>query len=233
MNTSTSELLRGAMARARCREQPPPKAPDLVDDALTLDSADDYTIKDISLKAVSAIHQWVETDDLDDGESLASRLMHIFVGIADRDIDGEIGEDEQSVIDVALNSAWDYLEKCGVAEEDIDALLNEWDDDAAVRVRDLVASVLPDGDDEAGAAIDSFVFSPADQEPALDAAYRKVMAVRGGKKVRIRKRVAGTVRLSGRQKVAVAKMLRRSHSAGANMRRLKSMRQGRKMGLHK
>ena len=135
------------------------------------------------------------------------------------------------MLEVALNAAWDYLVKCGATEEDAGALLNDWDDEAADRVRDLVASVLPEGDDEASAEIDSFVFSESDQEPALDAVYKMKMAVRGGKKMRIRKRISGTVRLSAKQKLAIRKARMKSHSAGAMMRRMKSMRMRRKMGI--
>lgn len=223
---SMSELLRGAMKR---RE--PVKVLDSTGDEPALSGADDYTLRDIKLSAIAVVQQWAETDDLDDGESYADRLMAMFVGIADANHDGDVTEDEQGVLEVALNAAWDYLVKAGVTEEDAGALLNDWDDDAADRVRDLVASVLPDGDDAASAEIDSFVFSDDDNAPALDAVYRKTVAVRNGKKVRINKRISGQVRLSAKQKVAIRKARMKSHSASAMTRRLKSMRLRRKAGL--
>ena len=223
---SMTELLRGAMKRRETA-----KVLDSANDEPTIAGADDYTIADISMSAVAAVQQWAETDDLDDGESYADRLMALFVGIADANKDGDITDDEQGVLQVALNAAWDYLVKLGVTDEDASSLLNDWDDDIADRVRDLVASALPDGDDEASADIDNFVFSDDDQEPALDAVYRKVLAVRGGKKMRIRKRISGTVRLSAKQKLAIRKARMKSHSAGAMMRRMKSMRLRQKSGL--
>lgn len=223
---SMSELLREAMKR---RE--PVKVLDSTGDEPALSGADDYTLRDIRLSAITAVQQWAETDDLDDGESSSDRLIALFVGIADANHDGDITEDEQGVLEVALNAAWDYLVKAGVTEEDADALFNDWDDEAADRVRDLVASVLPDGDDAAGSDIDGFVFSDDDQEPALDAVYRKKLVVRHGKKVRIRKRISGHVRLSAKQKVAIRKARRKSHSAAAMMRRMKSMRLRRRSGL--
>ena len=223
---SMTELLRGAMKRRDAV-----KTLDSTGEELELAGADNYTIADITMSAVSAVQQWAETDDLDDGESYADRLMALVVGIADANKDGDITEDEQGVLEVALNAAWDSLVKCGATEEDAGALLNDWDDEAADRVRDLVASVLPEGEDEASAEIDNFVFSDDDQEPALDAVYRKVLAVRGGKKMRIRKRISGTVRLSAKQKLAIRKARMKSHSAGAMMRRMKSMRLRRKMGI--
>lgn len=223
---SMTELLRGAMKRRDAT-----KTLDSTGEEPALAGADNYTIADITMSAVSAVQQWAETDDLDDGESYADRLMALVVGIADANKDGDITEDEQGVLDVALNAAWDYLVKCGATEEDAGALLNDWDDEAADRVRDLVASVLPEGDDEASAEIDGFVFSESDQEPALDAVYKMKMAVRGGKKMRIRKRISGTVRLSAKQKLAIRKARMKSHSAGAMMRRMKSMRMRKKVGL--
>jgi hypothetical protein len=69
-------------------------------------------------------------------------------------------------------------------------------------------------------------------DPAtLDAVYKKKIVIRRGKKVRINKRVSGTVRLTAKQKVAVRKMLRKTHSAVAQMRRSKSMRVRRRAGL--
>ena len=223
---SMTELLRGAMKRRDAT-----KTLDSAGEEPALAGADNYTIADISMSAVSAVQQWAETDDLDDGESYADRLMALVVGIADANKDGDITEDEQGVLEVALNAAWDYLVKCGATEEDAGALLNDWDDEAADRVRDLVASVLPEGDDEASADIDNFVFSDSDQEPALDAVYKMKTAVRNGKKMRIRKRISGTVRLSAKQKLAIRKARMKSHSAGAQMRRMKSMRMRKKAGL--
>ena len=228
---SMSELLRGAMKR---REPEKPARPDKTLDSvaqMTLDSAANWSVSDIRLAAIASIHQWVETDDLDDGESIADRLLALFVGVADSNKDGDINEEDQEVLDIAFNAAWDYLVKLGVTDEDAGALLNDWDEDVAERVRDLVASVLPEGDDEAGAAISGFVFAPEDQEPVLDAAYRKVVAVRNGKKVRINKRISGTVRLSPKVKLAIRKAQMKSHSAAAQARRKRSLRVRQRSGL--
>lgn len=65
----------------------------------------------------------------------------------------------------------------------------------------------------------------------LDATYRKRMVIRNGKKVRVNKRVSGTVRLSGKQKLAIRKASLKARSAGAKARRMKSMKLRRKMGL--
>lgn len=222
---SMTELLRGAMKRREPKKEP-------VLDSVTdpNEAASQYTMQDIALRSAAAVQQWAETDDLDDGESYADRLMALMIGVADANQDGDITEDEQYVLDIVLNSTWDYLVGKGVADEDASALLNDWDVDAAERVRDLITSVLPDGE-EADADIANFAFSAADQEPALDAVYRKVMAVRGGKKMRINKRISGTVRRTAAQKVATKKAMMKSHSATAQAHRARSMRMRHKVGL--
>lgn len=226
----TKQLLRDAMRTG--------VAPKKAAASVTLDSASNepsaaanYAEKDIQLKGVTALHQWAETDDLDSGEGYADRLLALFVGIADENKDGDITDEEQEVLEIALGAAWDYLASVGADEEDIDDLLGDFDEDAAGRVRELLASSLPDGEDESGDAADAFVFSDEDQEPALDAAYKKVMAIRKGRKVRINKRISGRVRLSARQKVAIRKARMKSHSAKAVMRRAKSMRLRGRMGM--
>jgi len=201
------------------------------DDAPTGAAA--YAQADMRLKAVAAIHQWAETiaDDLAEGETLADRLMALVVGIADSDKDGEIDDDEAELCDLVLNSIWDYLEAKGVSEEDCDALLNTWDAGAAERVMDLIVSALPSGDDAVADELDAFAFDDESDSAVFDAVYKKKIAVRHGKKVRINKRVSGNVRLSAKQKISIRKMLRKSHNAVATMRRAKSVRVRKKAGL--
>ena len=208
-----------------------PAAKPVLDSVGTLDAAGAYAESDIKLKAVAAIHEWVETDSTEEGETYADRLMALFVGIADANKDGELTDDEQDVVTIALEAGFDYLVGKGVAEDDAEALLSDWSPDVADRVRELLATAMPDGEDAASDEIDGFVFGAGDQEPAFDAVYKMKMAIRGGKKVRIKKRISGHVRLSARQKVAVAKMQRRSHSGAAMARRMKSARMSRRMGL--
>ena len=231
---SLQSLLRSHILPPKKTESKKAKGAWVLDSAATggNSAADDYTQKDISLKAVSAVHEWVETDNLGAGETMADRLFMLTVGIADANKDGEISEDEQAVIDIALNSIWDYLAKCGANDDDIGALLNDGDDAAAERVRELVAAALPDGDDAALDDMNDFVFgNDSDQGAVFDATYKMVTAVKDGKKIRIRKRVSGSTHLTANQRVAIKKMQLRSHSAGAMMKRAKSMRLRQKMGI--
>lgn len=195
--------------------------------------AGDFTAKNIALTAVAAIQQWAETDasELDSGETMADRLQSLMVGTADANKDGELTDDENAVLEMALNVGWEYLSKMGVTDEDASALLNDWDTDAAERVKELVMASLPEGDTAAADDMNSFVFGPGDQEPMLDSVFKKMAAFVGGVKRFINKRISGTVRLSAKQKVAIRKMQMKSHSAAAQMHRAKSMRARSKAGL--
>lgn len=221
-----SKLMRSALSAKKQAVYDSAKS----DDSTAVD-ASDYVERDISLRAINALAEWLETDDLDDGEGLADRLLAMLVGIADENQDDELDDSEMTVLETAINAVGDFMEAKGVDESDVEMLVNDWDDDVAERVRDLLASVMPDGDEEVQKEIDAFVFTEADQEPVFDAAYRKVTAVRKGKKVRINKRVSGKVRLSGKQKMALKKARMKAHNAGAMIRRAKSMRVRKKLGL--
>ena len=77
------------------------------EDDVALDAAAEFEAVSARMDAVSAIQQWVEDSDLDDGEGSADRLLALMIGIADSNKDGELSEDEHAVILEALEAAWD------------------------------------------------------------------------------------------------------------------------------
>ncbi len=194
-------------------------------------------LADIRMAAINTLHAWCETEasDLESGETMADRLFAMTVGIADENKDGEITDDEAGVIDIALNAMFDYLASKGVAEDDASKLLNDGDNEAADRVCEMLRGALPEGEDESMEDVENFAFDAEAQEPlmdsVLDAVYKKRIVIRCGKKVRINKRVSGTVRLSAAQKVAIRKAGMKARSAGARMRRMRSLNLRKKMGL--
>ncbi len=225
---SLINLLRKSVVLDGCATKEAKKVKDnVILDEVSSDDAAKYGIQDIKLKAATALSMWCETDDLDDDESAADRLQSLFIGIVDINKDGELNDDESELLDTLLNYAWDYLEEKGVDEDTISGLLNDWDAGAADRVMDLLNGSMPDGDDD----IDNFAFGSNDEEPVFDAVYKKRMVVRGGKKMRVNKRISGHVRLSAKQKVSIRKMQMKSHSAGAMMHRIRSMKIRKNSGL--
>jgi hypothetical protein len=189
-----------------------------------------YDSVDSKLSVAASIQQWAETspDDLDTGETMADRLFAFMVGIADENKDGDITPEEEVVITMAMEQALDYFMSKGVTEDDALALLNDGDDDACSRVLELLREELPEGDESSMEDVDNFAFGGDDQEPlfdaVFDAVYKKRIVIRAGRKIRINKRISGTVRLSSAQKVGLRKARMKSHSAGAKMHRAKSMR---------
>lgn len=236
------DLMRQMMASPPAVPKRPGKMVlDSTDDDTAGSTAADYADANIRLSAAAAIQEWVATpaDDLDEGETNADRLLMMVVGIVDADKDGEVSDVEQAVADTVLDSMWDYLADKGVSDEDCDALLNQWDAAAADRIKDLLAEKLPSDDEDQADDIDSFAFDPDTDRPLFDSAgnlvtdavYRKKVVVRGGKKVRINKRISGHVKLSAKQKIAVKKMQRKAHSASAVVKRMKSLRVRSRAGL--
>lgn len=193
-----------------------------------------YAETDTSLAAVSAVQEWCSTDDLDEGESMADRLLALMVGVADEDVDGELGDDETAVFNDALNAAYEYMVAKGVTAEDAEKLLTDFDADTATRVRDALAEMMPDGESAAWDEMNEFSFGSGEAvEPALDAVYRKRLVVRKGRKVRINKRIAGVVRLNAKQKLAIRKARMKSHSSKAKMHRARSVKKRAQFGLNK
>lgn len=201
---------------------------------LILDSAAQFQAGSDRAEVAAVVHEWAETpdDDLETGEGLADRLVGMLLGLVVDGDDEELSEDEAALAQTYLELAVSYLVSVGVSEDDAVAAISEGDNDAARRVADFVLS--EELDDE---AIDAFAFAPDEQEPLfdsatiLDAAYKMRTVVHGGKRMRVNKRVSGSVKLSGAQRVALKKARARAFSAGAKMKRLKSMRMRAKLGL--
>ena len=66
---------------------------DMAESDMVSADAQVYELRRISMAAAAAVQAWAETDDLDDGEGAADRLLSMLVGIADDNKDGELTED--------------------------------------------------------------------------------------------------------------------------------------------
>lgn len=189
------------------------------------------------MDVAAALQQWAETtpEDLGTGETMADRLFALMVGIADDNKDGDLTDDETTVIQAALENAYDYMVSKGVSDADALAVLQDGDEDAANRVAEFLKGALPDGEDAEMDDVDNFAFDNDSTESlfdgVLDAVYKKKIVVRGGRKLKINKRVSGRVVLSAAQKVAIRKARRKAHSSSAMVRRAKSMKMRARAGL--
>lgn len=189
------------------------------------DSARKFEMMSARMDAGAIVEVWAKEDDLEYGETFADRLIAMIIGAADINIDGELTGDEIEVANEVGAAVYDYFLALGVEESDASAVLNG-DDDAAMRVRDFISEF-----DEDDFNVDEFVFGEDAQDSLYDAAYKKALAVRDGKKVMINKRVSGAVKLSSKQRAALRKAQMKSHGAGAKMKRMKSMKVRKKMGI--
>lgn len=205
-----------------------------------LSPAEIYTLADMTAKSAAIVNSWIETSDLGDNETYSQRLDALIMGFCDMDGNGEIGDDENDMYQMMWGLVGDYMQAKGASFDDVEAIANKGDDAAASRVMELIAESLPDGD---GAEIEDIntwtfdeestgsIFDSCKQPTAMDATYKKQVVIRGGKKVRKNVRVSGTVHLSGAQKAGIKKAQMKSHSAGAQMKRMKSMKVRAKFGL--
>lgn len=133
-----------------------------------MDAMDRYNSQDMAMTVASAVHEWVETDDLEDGETLAERLQGLIVeSVIPNDSGEDMTREEMAVADEALNAAYNYLVSRGISPEDAENLLGNLDEPTASRVRDYLAETLPDGE-EADDDLNTFAFSEYDQEPLMD-----------------------------------------------------------------
>jgi hypothetical protein len=209
-----------------------PKAPDLPLDPLVaamLDAvkpenapASLYT-DEMRQDAVNIVQEWAESD-LEEGEGFGDRLYALIVGSATEG-DEDMTDDEADYAAAVAELVGDYLEGKGIEAADVDSLLSDdpsFDNDVAARIHDALLDKLPQGEDAMLDDADKFV--SGDDDEMLDAVYKKVVAIRGGRKVRIKKRVSGRVRLTAAQKGAIRKMHKKAFSGAAKMKRAKSMR---------
>lgn len=201
------------------------------DESLAFSAEDDMAAAELSrlrIDVAANVSAWIEVDDesLDTGETLADRLDALMIGLVDSDKDGELDEEELDVLDIAYNVLAEILSNKGVSDEDIDLLINGGDEEAANSIHELLVNTAPNGVDEDLDDINAsaFEFDQDSDAAVMDATYKRVVAIRNGKKTIVRKRIAGRVRLSAKQKMAIKKAQRKANSGAARMRRMKSMR---------
>lgn len=224
------EYLMGAMAEAARPKDDPTL--DSVQDALD-SAASVYMGHSLRLHAASVLNQWAETtdEDLDPGETLADRLLALLVAAVDEDGDDDLDETEQEMLEAVLSAAEEYLLSLGVAPEDVTELLDNWTDEASVRVRDALATALPDGD-EAEDGLSRFAFDADSTASVFDAVYKNVVAFEHGQKVIKRRRISGAPkRLTPKQKSALRKARSLSNSSRAKRWKAVSIKKRLKAGV--
>lgn len=190
----------------------------------------DFSSAKMDMDVAALVQEFANTttDDLDEGEGLGDRLFGLLAGVVDEDMDGELSDEESELLEMAINTAGDYLSAKGIADEDILALFADFDNDIAESIQNQL--VIPEGD-EAEEEIEEFAFGDGADESALDATYKKRLKIRKGKKVWVNTRIAGKVRRSSKQKMAQKRASKKGQTGKAKMRRAKSNRLRKNMNL--
>lgn len=222
-----------AARQAAAAPKPPEPRP-------VFDSAD-YADAEMRMDMAGVVQAWATSpaSDLDEGETLQDRLIAMTIEAAAPDAGDELTPEQEDVVTAALNMAAEYMLRKGVSEADLTAMIDDSDSDAAGRVHEYLSgefSVEPDDDDIKD--INAYAFSAAENEAVfdsvthvLDAVYKNTAVVHGGKKLIVRRRVTGTVRRTGAQKIALKKAQMRSHGSAAKLARAKSLRVRKQIGL--
>lgn len=200
----------------------------------------------IRTQVAHAVQTWAETDDLDKGETLYDRLDALISAIADGgiDLDGNPATDDtDDVYMVAMQAASDYMSALGADDADLETLFNSQDDDArddaANRLLELLTDAIGDDEDAADEAVEKFAFDMDSESDIYDSAdmpkgtHKTVFAIRGGKKVILRKRVGAKLKRTAKQKAALAKARMKAYKSSAIKRRVKSIKLGHKLGVYK
>lgn len=222
-STLASSLVLAQAYAPSAQQQQLPNNENMLDGLDEADASAPIASDEMRQDAVNIVHEWAESE-LEQGEGYGDRLYALVAGSA-TDGDDELTDDEANYAATISDLVGDYLEAKGIDAGDIDLLVGGdpiFSNEVAARVHDALLDKLPQGEDAMLDDADKFVSGDDDQ--MLDAVYKKVVAIRKGKKVRIKKRMSGNVRLTAAQKGAVRKMQRKAFSGAAKMKRAKSMR---------
>lgn len=194
----------------------------------------------IRTQAANAVQVWAETDDLDKDETLYDRLDVLISSIADggMDLDGDPSTDDTNdIYMVAMQAASDYMGVLGADNADLEALFNGNDDaarnDAANRLLEFLVQTLGENEDAIDEAVEKFAFDMNSEASIFDSAnFKKEVAIRDGKNTIVRKRLGPKLKRTAKQKASLVKAQMKAHSGQAKLKRNKSLKLGRKMGLY-
>jgi hypothetical protein len=250
-SSKTEDLLAQLLKQYQGKPEPVRKSltdDDMFPESFGFDSVgmdDESCVNSSRIDAMSAVHGWLDSDDLDVGEGEGDRLMGVMMAAVHGDTDGSRLTAEQSEhFDMIREEAGHYLLSLGADEDDIHAALNDWEDDAAENIRHAVSGVEMDS---VGYYLDATREKPtrgykshltkiANRNKAERAngghTYKTVAVVRDSQKVFVKKRTSGTVHLTSKQKAALKKGRHKVWTSAMKLKLSKSMKYSYNSGLH-
>lgn len=205
-------------------------------------------LRKVSLETVFGLAESIVEKTLDEDELPSDRLDNLLAGLASGSDDDEFEVDE-ATLDIIIANVQDALASLGVDEGVIASMFggDANADEAIEAAAEIIVSNTPQGDD-LDEFIDLFVYGEAeDDELMVDGisigkttsksgkfgkvVYKAVKAIRNGKVAIVNKRVSGKVKLSPKQRSALAKARRKAGSASAIKKRSRSMAKSKAMNL--
>ncbi len=207
------------------------------------------SLRKFALALAFTLASSIVENDLAEDELPSDRLDMLLAGIASDNSDDEEFDVDESTLDIVIANVQDALATLGV-EESVIADMFGGDanaDEAIEAAAEVIESNTPTGDD-LDEFVDLFVYGEAtDDEQMLDGVslgktttksgkfgkvvYKAVKAIRNGKVSIVNKRVSGRVKLSSKQRAALAKARRKAGSSGAMKKRMRSMKKSKNLGI--
>ena len=224
-----------------------------VEEASDLDKAalnsEIQNLRKTALALVFVLCSAIIENDLDENELPSDRLDMLLAGLASDSGDEEEFELNDSALDIVVANVQDALASLGVDDSVIaDMFGGDANADEAIQAAaEIIESNTPQGDD-LDEFIDLFVYGEAtDDELMVDSVslgktttksgkfgkvvYKAVKAIRNGKLSVVNKRVSGRVKLSSKQRQALAKARRKASSSGAIKKRMRSNKKAKNLGI--
>ena len=197
---------------------------------------ENYMNTKATMDGATALQVWVSEIDPDAPDEANDLLLTMIRGMVDANQDGVLDEDEQAAYLLTADAAWAYASSMGASDEDLELIFNSDEvtqdvTDATMRVAELLMGELPDGE-EADDSLMGFVFDEDAGSPSMDAAYKASFKIRNGRKTKVRERIGGFVKRTGKQIAALAKAQRKANTGSAKILRMKSFKKGLNMGLY-
>lgn len=197
-------------------------------DVAMFEAVEERAAGDLRSIAASLIAGWLE-----DGQPEAIDFEELAIFMSELDDvpeDVEFTDEQLDAYYEAVSALADAAVSMGADQDDVTAMLEDEDDDAASRVFDA----LSEGSDNMDESIAEYTLFGGEDDPMFEA-----VANRGGKrkkvirngKVKIIRKPPRRKRLNAAQKGALKKARRRAHTSMAKMRRKKSMTIRKKRGM--
>lgn len=208
-------------------------------DDLVIESAGGMDLGDAQMRAMamSAVLAWIE-----EGDFSYAAFDAMLIGVADLDGDEDLTEDEEAVYEEIWGLAADAMLTLGADMENVQEFLDGESDSAGEKLGTFLAgsmSDIPSSDDEIissfatgedGAVMECAAME-GNEDMVLEAAFKKVKVIRGGKVVIKKKRISGKARLSAAQKAGLKKARRKANTSAAKLARRKAMKIRKSRGL--